>query len=194
MSAESPTTRSHGPTATMALRALGVARLDGRIVREVRDDRTATTQALIVVLLVAAAGALGSAAGAGLGEFLGQLATGVVVSLVFWVVFAAIALFVGTDLIRGARSEVTIKELLRTLGFADAPGLLTSLGFIPVLGIVVALIGFVWVLVAQVVALRATFETTTERAIAIAVISGFASVLVAIIPLAALVSLGVVDI
>jgi hypothetical protein len=191
MTAQPPATRSYGLLVTVAHRALGVAKLDVRVLREIRDDGEATSQALFVVLLVAIAGALGDAAGAGLSESLGLLVTQVALSIGAWVVFAGTADFVGTEVIPSARSGVSAGQALRTLGYSNSPGLLLALGFIPAIGPFVAVIGLIWVLIAQVVALRTTFETTTSHAIAIAVIAGVLTAVVLGIALLLLAAIGV---
>lgn len=191
MTAQPPATHSNALIATVARRALGVAKLDARVLREIRDDSEATSQALFVMLLVAIVGAFGGAANAGLSEFLGLFVMQIVLSVCAWALFAGLADFVGTEVIPSAHTDVSAGQALRTLGYADAPGLLLALGFIPAIGPFVAVIGFVWVLVAQVVALRTTFETTTGHAIAIAVIAGALTAVVLSIALLLLAAVGV---
>jgi hypothetical protein len=62
-------------------------------------------------------------------------------------------------------------ELLRTLGFAQAPRVLNVLGIIPVLGPLVMLVVWLWVLVTQVVAIRQALDVDTGKAILTAVVS-----------------------
>lgn len=148
-------------------RVIGVLRLDPRAYEEIEHDPTATTQALTVVVLAAIAagiGALGSGEGNG-------LVGGVLASVFGWVVFSVIAYFVGSTLFGTANTSATIGQILRTVGFAQAPKLLLVLGFIPLLGPIVGLIAWIWFVAAAFVALRQSLDFSTERAIGTAVIA-----------------------
>lgn len=64
-------------------------------------------------------------------------------------------------------------ELLRTLGFSSAPGILRLLGLIPGLTVVVFGLVYGWMLVATVVAVRQALDyTSTVRAFAVRTIGG----------------------
>jgi hypothetical protein len=191
VTAQPPITRSNGLIATTARRALGAAKLDSRVLREIRDDSRAISQALVVVLLAAVAGAIGLVADTGLSEFLLLLVAQVSFAIGGWIVFGAAADFVGTKLIPSARTGVSVGQVLRTVGYADAPGLLAAFAIIPAIGLFVAIVGLVWVIVAQVVALRTTFETTTSHAIAIALIAGVLTVVVLVAGILLLAAAGV---
>jgi hypothetical protein len=144
---------------TLTERMIGAAMLDVSVYEEVEHDTTATTQAAMVVAIVAACGAIGA------WRFGGAL--GMVVSaLAGWLVWAAITWFIGTRLFRGT---ATLDELLRTLGFAQAPGVLLLVLAIPLLG---TLAGFfvvpvvaVWTLVTGVVAIRQALDVDTGTAV-----------------------------
>ena len=75
------------------------------------------------------------AVGGGLGSFENAGWAGVAVSaaaaLVGWVGWAAITCFVGTRLLPGPDTSSDMGELLRTIGFSSAPGILACLGVIP---------------------------------------------------------------
>ena len=66
-------------------------------------------------------------------------------------------------------------ELLRTVGFAQAPGVLYALGIIPLLGGLVRLVVAIWVAIAGVIAVRQALDISTGKAVA--------TVLLAILPL-----------
>ena len=71
-------------------------------------------------------------------------------------------------------------ELLRTIGFSSAPGVIRVLGIIPFLGAVTSIIAGVWMLVAMVIAVRQALDyKSTWRAIGVCVI-GYVIVLVVI--------------
>lgn len=156
-----PTT-PYGSTTSYADRLRGALMLDPRAYREVEQDTNANGQAALTVVLAALA--------AGIGAILSQdvlrNSLGIVLSSVLqWVVFSFVAYFVGTSLFSTARTSVTPGQVLRTIGFAQAPKLFLVLGIIPVLGWIVGLVVFVWFLVAAITALREAFEFDTGRAI-----------------------------
>ena len=113
-------------------RALRAARLDAQLFEEVENDPHATVQAGGVVVLAAVAAGVGSGAG-GFGEIL----LGTVAALVSRFVWAYLAYWIGTRLLPEPATRASHAELLRTIGFASAPGVLRVLGVIgPVRGLV----------------------------------------------------------
>jgi hypothetical protein len=143
-------------------RMLGAALLDVETYEEVEHDETATGQAALVVLIVAICGAIG-AWNAGpfalVGTAAGQLAG--------WVVWAGLTYFIGTRLFSGT---ATWGELLRTLGFAQAPGVLALLLIVPLLRWLVLPVMGIWMLVAGVVAIRQALDFSTGKAVFTAVL------------------------
>jgi hypothetical protein len=81
---------------------------------------------------------------------------------------AAILLFVGTRLLPGKNTQADLGQMLRTLGFAQSPGLFQFLGAISFfgLGAIILLVLWVWILVAMVVAVRQALDyEDTQRAL-----------------------------
>ncbi|MCH8346080.1 MAG: YIP1 family protein [Chloroflexi bacterium] len=154
-------------------RMIRAARLDPQLYEEVEHDRSATGQAMLVVVLGAIAGGIGALSGG-----IAGLVVGVVASLVGWVVYAYIAYWVGTNIFKGPHTEATWGQLLRTLGFANSPRILMVLVVIPVVGIFVGLAVFIWLLFTTVVAIRHALDFNTWRAIATAVVSLLAQVVI----------------
>jgi cytochrome bd-type quinol oxidase subunit 2 len=107
-------------------RMMGAAFLNVATYEEVEHDETATGQAAAVVAMVAVATAIG-----GWNFGISAVVGGAVTALVKWLMWAGITYLVGTMLFGGT---ATWGELLRTLGFAQAPGILAVLAIIPVLG------------------------------------------------------------
>jgi hypothetical protein len=132
---------------------IGAAMLDVATYEEVEHDTSATTQAGLVVVLVAVAQGIASPAG---------VISGIVGSLIGWLAMAGLTYFIGTRLFKGT---ATWGELLRTLGFATAPGILYIVGIIPVLGALASLAIMIWVLVAVVIAIRQALDITTGKAV-----------------------------
>jgi hypothetical protein len=147
-------------------RMMGAARLDEATYEAVERDTNATTQAAIVVVIAAVASGIGALGDGGEG-----LIWGIVAGILGWIAFAAVAYIVGTKILAAPGTEADLGQLLRVLGFAQVPNILTIVGFVPILGIVVALIVFVWRILTTIVALRAALEMSTGRAIATAIIS-----------------------
>jgi hypothetical protein len=143
-------------------RMLGAAMLDIGTYEEVEADSTATGQAAIVVGIVAVASAIGSVGHGGRGVF-GAL----IGAFVGWLIWSGVTYLIGDKLLGGT---ATWGELLRTLGFAQSPGVLMVLAFIPILGWFVRLGVGIWLLIAGVIAIRQALDFSTGRAIATALL------------------------
>jgi hypothetical protein len=154
-------------------RMIRAARLEPQLYEEVEHDQSATGQAILVVVLGAIAGGIGALSGGITG-----LVVGVIASLVGWAVYAFIAYWVGTNIFKGPQTEATWGQLLRTLGFANSPRVLLILVIIPVVGIIVGLAVFIWLLFTTVIAIRQALDFDTWRAIATAVVSLLAQVVI----------------
>ena len=147
--------------ASFVERVVGAARLDARTYEEVEADTTAMGQAMAVVAASALAAGVGS---------IGNGATGavgaVVGAVVGWFLWAVVTWLIGTKLLPEPGTSADLGQLLRTIGFSAAPGLLNVLGIIPLLGLIVALVAAIWQLVAMVVAVRQALDyRSTGRAV-----------------------------
>jgi len=150
-------------------------RLESSLYEEVEADRTATGQAMAVVILASIAGGIGTGGIVGLRGVLSLT----LAALGGWVVWALITYIVGTKILPTAQTRSNPGELLRTLGFANSPGLLSIFGLIPVLGGLVKLVVPIWILVAWVIAVRQALDyTSTGRAIAVCLIGWLLYVLI----------------
>ena len=162
--------------ATLAERMVGAARLDAGTYEEVEADTGATGQAALVVIISSICLAIGAHLGAGL---LG-LVLMAVFRLIGWYVWALVTYLIGTRWLPGAKTEADVGQLLRTLGFASAPGIVAVLGVIPGIGAVINVVVGLWMLAAMVIAVRQALDyDTTGRAIAVVVIGFLAYLLVA---------------
>ncbi len=140
-------------------RIVGAATLHVPTFEEIEHDRGANLQAVIVVLLVSLSSSFGLRH-FGVSELLGDLT-----SRTFqWLLISAITWAVGTKIFEGTAD---FTEMVRVLGFVQAPGLLYLLGAIPILGSFVFLAVSVWVLIAGVIAIRQALDVTTGKALAI---------------------------
>src|ERR671921_297101 len=123
---------------TFAIRLIGAVSLDPLIYEEVEADTGATGQAMLVVVL--------SSVSAGIGAF-------------GWAHGALLLTFViGTQLMPEAQTRANVGELLRTIGFAAAPGMLRIFGIVPGATLPAFAITSVWMLVAMVVAVRQALD------------------------------------
>jgi hypothetical protein len=155
-------------------RMIGVARLDVNTFEQIEADQSAVPQAATVVLIAAVATGIGSITDAGIVGLL----IGPIMALVGWALFSAMAYLVGTKLLAGPETKADVGEVLRTLGFAQTPGVISVIAFIPVLGVLISLIASIWGLIAAVIALRTSLDVSTGRAIGIGLVAAFATVLV----------------
>jgi hypothetical protein len=148
----------------MVSRMAGAAFLDIETFEEIEHDRGATGQAAAVVVVMAVCQAIGGS-GAGL---LAGLGAGLL-ALGSWAVFAGIAFLVGQEIFEG---EATWGEVLRTLGFAQAPGVLYLLDVIPVFGFFLSLFVSIWVLVASFIGIRQALDIGNGKTFLTILVSG----------------------
>lgn len=154
-------------------RMKGAAMLDVPTYEEVEADNTATGQAAAVVAMAAIAAAIGAIGTGGRG-----IIGGLIAALIGWLVWAGVTYLIGDKLLGGT---ATWGELLRTLGFAHAPGLLMILAIIPGLGWLVAAVVGIWMLVAGVIAIRQALDFSTGKAIGTALLGWLGLVILRVI-------------
>ena len=146
---------------------IGAARLRTETYEEVEADKSATLQALSVVLLVALAAGIGNLGSGSVIAFV----VGIVAALAGWAIWAWITYLVGTSILRTPETDANWGQLARTLGFAQSPGVLKVFGVVPIVGPVVFAVVSIWQLVAMVIAIRQALDyTSTMRAIGVAII------------------------
>ncbi len=136
---------------------IGVFKLDANTFEEIEHDQDATTQAALIVSVVALIGAIGNGISASLGGegFFGAFFSGLIGTLVGWVVWSLITYFVGTSMFDGVAD---VGEMLRVIGFAYVPQVL---GIIPCIGTIV---GALWTLAAGFVAVRQGLDFDNTKA------------------------------
>lgn len=162
-----------GPTRSFSDRLIGAARLDRSVYEEVERDTTATQQAILVVVAAVVASAIGA-----IFTDIGTVIASALIAIVGFVVSAAFIYIVGTRIIPSDHVEADFGQVLRTLGFAYAPNLLLVLAFIPVVGLLVYLVVFVWSIITRIIAIQSALEASVGRAVAIAIIAGILSAIV----------------
>lgn len=174
-------------------RIMGILRLHRPTYQAIEADESATSQAAIIVGLVGLLAAIGATIGAvmanrtlttlgpQLQEQLGDLPLDIptlspigaflstlIGAFVAWLVWSALTYFIGTRLFKG---QATFNEMLRLLGFAQAPRLLSVLGFIPCVGWLLSLVGWLWSLVTSYIAIKEGLDLDDGKTILTALIS-----------------------
>ncbi len=128
-------------------------KIDIELYEEVEKDKSATLQAGIVVVLSSLAAGVG-ALQLGATNFL----IAPVLSLLSWYVWAYIIYFVGVKLFGDKTTKSNHGELLRTIGFSSAPGLLRVFGVTPDLMTVTFIGTAFWMLACMVVAVKSALD------------------------------------
>lgn len=160
-------------------RILGAAALQSRTYEEVEGDPHSNAQALAVVVLSSVAAGVG-ARGFGAGAP-GDIVFFSMVALIAWVAWAFVVYAVGARLLPQPQTRADVGELLRTTGFAAAPGLIRVLGVWPPVTMWVFAIATLWMLMAMLIAVRQALEyTSTGRAIAVCVIGWILAIGIAV--------------
>jgi hypothetical protein len=160
--------------ASFTERMLGAAKLDARTYEEVESDTGATGQAMGVVLISSVAAGIGSFSFGGIPGAI----WGCVAALIGWVLWAFLIWLIGTKMLPEPQTKSDLGELLRTTGFASAPGVLRILGIIPLVGLVISFLAGVWMLVAMVIAVRQALDyQSTARAIGVCLIGFLANLI-----------------
>lgn len=141
----------------MLNRAFRAAILQGRLYDELTDEPEEIFYALAIVILS------GAALGIGI-QFMGLpkwegapwwlfAAFSVWARVVGWFMWAGVAFIVGTKAFGG---QAGYRRLLRSIGLTFVPGVLAIFGWIPVVGIILTGLSFLWMFPAAFVAIRET--------------------------------------
>jgi hypothetical protein len=164
---------------TFPIRLIGAMALDPVIYEEVEADRGATLQAMLVVVLSSLSAGLG-ARGFGSGSLQGVLFISGL-ALVGWATWAIITFQIGARLMPEPQTRVDVGELLRTIGFAAAPGMLRIFGVVPGATIPAFVITSVWMLAAMIVAVRQALDyESTWRAFAVCALGWTLAIAIAV--------------
>jgi hypothetical protein len=166
-------------SSSMTNRMIRAAKLEVPLYEEVEADITATNQALLVVVVAAVASGIGAllgglVGGTSTGGLVGLFILGILRALLSWAVWSYVVYFVGTRFFGGT---ATYGELLRTLGFAQSPGVLLILRFVPVVGGILSLVVAIWVLVTGFVATRQALDIDNTKTV-FTILIGFVALLV----------------
>lgn len=161
----------------MLERMLGAALLNPNTYEEVEHDRGATLQAALIVILVSISGAVGGVL-SGDATIVSGIVLGVIGGVVWWALWAAGCWIVGTTILNTPDTKADWGELARGIGFAQTPGLLSFLTFIPYAGWVIGVVIFVWRFIAMLMAVRASLDYTSMWRAFFVVLIAFIPVLI----------------
>lgn len=157
-------------------RMIRASKLEANLYEEVEADKGAMGQAMAVVVLSSLAAGIGAISVQGIGG----LVFGTIVALVGWYIWAFLTYLIGTKLLPEAQTRADHGELLRTIGFSSAPGIIRILGIIPGLRSIVFLVGGIWMLAAMVIGVRQALDyESTARAVGVCVIGWLIYLLIA---------------
>ena len=158
-SAEQPALRS-----TLVHRMLRASLLDAGMYEEVEADHKATRQAFAVVVLSSVAAGIGAIQHHG-ASVIGWYTAA---ALAGWWIWAWVTYWIGTRVLPDVDTQADSGELLRTIGFSSAPGVLRIFALFSRIDGAVFLLTTLWMLVAMVVAVRQALDyRTTRRAVAV---------------------------
>lgn len=189
----------------MLERIIGIMKLDVPTYEAVEHDEAATSQAAMIVAVVAVLAAIGAYLGAGavssalesLGGIegmedlnlpgiggalspIGLAIQALISTFLTWIIWSGTTYFIGTRVFGG---DATFGEMLRVIGFAQAPRMLA---LIPCIGF----IGGIWALVCGFIAVRQGLDLDNMKSALTIVLSWVVAVVIGIVlgPIYALLS------
>jgi hypothetical protein len=156
----------------MIERILRVVKLDFSVFKEIESDPNATLEAAIVVVAANLLAAIGSGVRTEAPRaFFSTFAITLVSGIVGWIVWSAVTHYVGRMLYQ---SGGTLASMMRVLGYATAPRALGVLDFIPCVGALAGLAGFILTIIAGVMAVSEGLDVDTGQAIIVIIIGAVA--------------------
>jgi hypothetical protein len=161
-------------------RLMRAAVLDRAVFEEIEADRSALPQAIATVVLSSLAAGLGS--GGAHGVSMQAFAAYSIAAIVSWALWSALILQIGARLLPEAQTQTSFGELLRTSGFAAAPGLLMVFAAFEGVTTGIFLAAAVWMLAAMVVAVRQALDyRSTRHAITVCAVAWALAVLLPLV-------------
>jgi hypothetical protein len=162
----------------MLNRVLRAVQLDKEFFKEAEADTSLNQEALTIVIIVSVIAGIGAFIGTLINKSFGAAILGLAVTTLIGVanyyIWAYITHFIGTNLFKG---EADVGELLRVLGYASAPRLLSFFQFIPCVGGMLAFAGGIWALVVGFFGVQEALDLDTTETL-ITVILGWVVIIV----------------
>lgn len=167
---------------TFLRRVAGALMLDAGIYEDVEADGGAMLQSMLVVVLASLAAGLGATGLYDTPATLRVFAGGSVLALITWLSWAMLTMQIGSRILPTRRTDVTLGQMLRTLGFAAAPGLIQAFAVFPYMQRPIFGLATVWTLAASVIAVRHALDYESNwRALAVCVIAWAVALGIAIV-------------
>ncbi|PLX53696.1 MAG: hypothetical protein C0611_03885 [Desulfobacteraceae bacterium] len=164
-------------------RIVRAAKLDINLYEEVEADKGAMGQAIGVVVLSSIAAGIGSIGTIGVKGII----IGAITALIAWYVWAYMTYFIGAKILPEPQTKADHGELLRTIGFSSAPGLIRVLAIIPGISGIIFAVASIWMLTAMVIAVRQALDyQSTLRAVGVCIIGWVIQAIILMILFAAL--------
>ena len=102
-------------------------------------------------------------------------------SIVAWAAWALLTYQIGVRLMPAPETRSDVGELLRTIGFSAAPGILRIFGIVPGAAIPAFGVTAVWMLLAMIVAVRQALDyKSTARAVAVCGLGWVLTIVIAV--------------
>jgi len=164
-------------------RIVRAAKLDINLYEEVEADKGAMGQAMGVVVFSSIAAGIGSIGTIGVKGII----IGAITALIAWYVWAYMTYFIGAKILPEPQTKADHGELLRTIGFSSAPGLIRVLAIIPGISGIIFTVASIWMLTAMVIAVRQALDyQSTLRAVGVCIIGWVIQAIILMILFAAL--------
>ena len=153
-----------------AYRILGALALVSSVYEYVVSRRSSTAAALAIVVASSLAAGIGASGLAG--PTLTNLVLVAGLALASWLAWAGLILYVGGLILPERETRVDYGELVRTTGFAAAPGLFQMFALFTVVAVPVFVVSWLWMIAAMVVAVRQALDfQSTWRAIGVCIVT-----------------------
>jgi hypothetical protein len=155
---------------TLVYRMMGAILLDWSTYESVEKQRSTIGQAALVVLMSSLAAGVGAAGW--VGPRFPDLLLFAGIAVAMWLAWASLILYVGGLILRERQTEVDYGQLVRTIGFAAAPGLFQVFALFTQIATPVFVVSWVWMFAAMVVAVRQALDfDNTWRALGVCAVT-----------------------
>lgn len=162
--------------ASFQQRLVGAVCLRAATYEDVEHDASATIQAAVVVVIASFTSSVAWYFGMASARL---IVTGALRALVGWLAGAAVLWLIGTKLMPERETKADLGQMLRTVGFAQTPGLFGVLAVLPVAGLFVPFVVAMWVVAATFVAVRQALDyDSTFRAILVCLLGWLVTAIV----------------
>ncbi len=137
-------------TSSLTNRIFRAAKLDAHLYEEVESDKSATLQAMLIVILSGIAAGIGS-----ISISKESIIYGAFFAVLGWYFWATLIYLIGTKLfLPKHEAKINFKTLLRTIGFSCSPGLIRVFGILPEAEKIVFPVAELWIIIAMIVAVK----------------------------------------